>query len=74
MYKPDHTDGGIMGIFAHVNGQNILPTYRMRYSKPSNRYLKNLYIKNNAIADNMVQGKRWKSNNARTGFGLKINF
>jgi hypothetical protein len=68
-HKPDHTHGGILGLFANVNGEDVLPTYRVRYSEPTYRYLKNSFIKNVALADNIVQGKNWKSNNARTGFG-----
>ena len=68
-YKPDHTHGGILGIFASVNGENVLPTYRVRYSEPTYRYLKNSKIKNVALADGLLQGRKWKSNNARTGFG-----
>ena len=68
-HKPDHTHGGILGLFANINGVDVLPTYRVRYSEPTYRYLKNSFVKNVAIADNVVQGKKWKSNNARTGFG-----
>lgn len=72
-YKPDHTHGGILGVFANIAGIDMLPTYRVKYSQPTYRYLKNSFVKNVAIADNVVQGNTWKSNNARTGFGHWLN-
>ncbi len=69
-YKPDHTHGGILGIIAYANGEVILPNYRVRYSSPSYRTMKNSLVKNVAICDNILQGKDWISNHARTGFGI----
>ena len=68
-YKPDHTHGGILGLVANIGSQSILPSYRVKYSEPTYRYLKNSMVKNVALADNILQGHSWKSNNARTGFG-----
>ena len=69
-YKPDHTHGGILGIALYGYGSELLPTYRVRYSEPSYRYLKNSLAKNVAIADNILQGQGWISNSAKTGFGI----
>ncbi|MBK7629531.1 MAG: heparinase II/III family protein [Ignavibacteriales bacterium] len=69
-YKPDHTHGGILGIIAYANGEEILPNYRVKYSNPSYRTMKNSLVKNVAIADNYLQGQNWISNTARTGFGI----
>ena len=69
-YKPDHTHGGILGVAAYAFGEEILPTYRVKYSDPSYRTMKNSLVKNAAIADNYLQGQDWISNTARTGFGI----
>ncbi len=69
-YKPDHTHGGVLGIAAYAFGKEILPTYRVKYSDPSYRTMKNSLVKNVAIADNYLQGQNWISNTARTGFGI----
>jgi len=69
-YKPDHTHGGILGVAAYAFGVEILPTYRVKYSDPSYRTMKNSLVKNVAIADNHLQGQNWISNTARTGFGV----
>ena len=69
-YKPDHTHGGILGVAAYAFGEEILPTYRVKYSDPSYRTMKNSLVKNVAIADNYLQGQNWISNTARTGFGI----
>ncbi|MBE0572131.1 MAG: heparinase II/III family protein [Ignavibacteriaceae bacterium] len=69
-YKSDHTHGGILGIIAYANREEILPNYRVKYSDPSYRTMKNSLVKNVAIADNYLQGQNWISNTARTGFGI----
>ncbi len=69
-YKPDHTHGGVLGVIAHAFGEELLPTYRVRYSDPSYRTMKNSRVKNVAIVDNVLQGQEWISNHARTGFGI----
>src|ERR1035437_6885569 len=69
-YKPDHTHGGILGMALYGYGSDLLPTYRVRYSEPSYKYLKNSLTKNVAIADNILQGRGWISNSAKTGFGI----
>jgi hypothetical protein len=72
-YKPDHTHGGILGFGAFAFGEDVLPTYRVKYSDPSYRTMKNSLVKNVAIADNYLQGQNWISNTARTGFGIWEN-
>lgn len=69
-YKPDHTHGGILGMTAFAFGEEILPGYRVRYSDPSYRTMKNSLVKNVALADGVLQGQDWISNHARTGFGI----
>ena len=68
--KPDHTHGGILGVAAYGYGKDILPTYRVRYSDPAYRDLKNSLAKNVALADTLLQGRQWKGNAANTGFGI----
>ncbi len=69
-YKPDHTHGGILGVSAYGYGKILLPTYRVKYSSPHYKYMKNSLVKNVAVADNILQGKKWIDNKAGTGFGL----
>jgi hypothetical protein len=68
--KPDHTHGGILGIQLFGLGVQLLPNYRVRYSDPSYPVMKNSLVKNVALVDTIVQGRKWKPNAARTGFGL----
>lgn len=68
-HKPDHTHGQVLGVIAYAFGQDVLPNYRVRYSEPSYRTLKNSLAKNVALADGMLQGRGWIDNKARTGFG-----
>jgi hypothetical protein len=72
-FKPDHTHGGVLGMALYGFGSELLPTYRVRYSEPSYRFLKNSLSKNVALADNILQGQGWISNAARTGFGIWEN-
>ena len=69
-HKPDHTHGGILGLIAYAHGQVVLPNYHVRYSDPSYKILKNSYVKNVALTDSILQGRRWRDNKARTGFGI----
>lgn len=69
-FKPDHSHGGILGISAYGYGDQLLPTYRVRYSDPSYKYMKNSLVKNVALVDNILQGQGWIDNKARTGFGI----
>ncbi len=69
-YKPDHSHGGILGLVAYGYREEILPNYRVKYSDPSYRTMKNSLVKNVAIADHYMQGQNWISNTARTGFGI----
>lgn len=69
-YKPDHTHGGILGLIAFGFGAEILPNYRVKYSDPSYRTMKNSLVKNVALADDFLQGQNWISNTSKTGFGI----
>lgn len=69
-HKPDHTHGGVLGLIAFAFGEEILPNYRVRYSDPSFRTLKNSLVKNVALVDDVLQGQEWISNHSRTGFGI----
>ncbi len=68
--KPDHTHGGVLGLAAAAYGIDVLPTYRVRYSDPAYRDMKNSLVKNVALADTLLQGRSWKGNAANTGFGI----
>jgi len=68
--KPDHTHGGVLGVMAYGMGRELLPTYRVRYSDPSYPVLKNSLVKNVALVDTLMQGRKWKGNAAQTGFGI----
>ena len=72
-YKPDHTHGGVLGLIVYAYGEDILPNYRVQYSDPSYRTMKNSLVKNVALADYVLQGQEWISNHARTGFGIWKN-
>ena len=68
--KPDHTHGGILGLQLYAQGELFLPNYHVRYSEPSYQFLKNSLVKNVALVDTFVQGRGWRDNKARTGFGI----
>ncbi|MFH0991826.1 MAG: heparinase II/III family protein [bacterium] len=67
--KPDHTHGGILGLIAYGFGIELLPNYHVRYSDSSYKILKNSLVKNVALVDDLLQGRDWIDNKARTGFG-----
>ncbi|HCA78918.1 MAG TPA: hypothetical protein DEP53_04210 [Bacteroidetes bacterium] len=67
--KPDHTHGGVLGVIGYALGEVVLPNYPVRYSDISFKVMKNSLAKNVAIVDNVLQGKNWIDNKARTGFG-----
>ncbi|MGH1364077.1 MAG: heparinase II/III family protein [Calditrichia bacterium] len=69
-YKPDHTHGGILGVTGFSFGEEILPSYAVRYNDPSYRTMKNSLVKSIALVDDVLQGGNWISNHARTGFGI----
>ncbi len=69
-YKPDHTHGGILGVMMYAYGEPLLPTYRVKYSDPAYITMKNSLVKNVALADTLLQGRSWRPNAARTGFGI----
>lgn len=67
--KPDHQHGDILGIQAIAYGQSILPNYQVRYSLKDFDFFKNSMVKNVALVDNELQGKRWTANKGGSGFG-----
>jgi hypothetical protein len=72
-YKPDHTHGGILGVMMYAYGEPLLPTYRVKYSDPAYITMKNSLVKNVALADTLLQGRSWRPNAARTGFGIWLS-
>lgn len=67
--KPDHQHGDMLGIQAIANGQAILPNYQVRYSLEDYGFFKNSMVKNVALVDDELQGKKYKSNKGGSGFG-----
>jgi hypothetical protein len=67
--KPDHQHGDILGVQAMANGQAILPNYQVRYSLLDFDLFKNSMVKNVALVDDELQGKKWTSNKGGSGFG-----
>ena len=67
--KPDHQHGDILGIQAMANGKVILPNYQVRYSLPDYEFFKNSLVKNVALVDNELLGKKYGSNQGGSGFG-----
>lgn len=67
--KPDHQHGDMLGIQAMANGQVILPNYQVRYSLTDYGFFKNSLVKNVALVDTILQGKKYTSNKGGSGFG-----
>ena len=67
--KPDHQHGDMLGIQAMANGKVILPNYQVRYSLTDFDLFKNSMVKNVALVDDELQGKKWTSNKGGSGFG-----
>lgn len=67
--KPDHQHGDMLGIQAVANGHVILPNYQVRYSLKDFEIFKNSMVKNVALVDDQLQGKKWRSNKGGSGFG-----
>lgn len=67
--KPDHQHGDMLGIQAYANGHAILPNYQVRYSLSDFDFFKNSMVKNVALVDDQLQGKKWTSNKGGSGFG-----
>ncbi|SNR32924.1 heparinase II/III family protein [Lutibacter flavus] len=67
--KPDHQHGDMLGIQAMANGKVVLPNYQVRYSLSDLELFKNSMVKNVALVDNELQGKRYTSNQGGSGFG-----
>jgi hypothetical protein len=68
-HKPDHQHGDMMGIVAYANGHEILPNYQVRYKFPDYIFWKNSWVKNVALVDSIPQGRQWKQNSGKSGFG-----
>lgn len=67
--KPDHQHGDMLGIQAMANGHAILPNYQVRYPLKDFVFFKNSMVKNVALVDNELQGKKWTFNKGGSGFG-----
>ncbi len=67
--KPDHQHGDMLGVQAIANGHAILPNYQVRYSLEDFQLFKNSKVKNVALVDDELQGKKWTSNKGGSGFG-----
>lgn len=67
--KPDHQHGDMLGIEAYASGNVILPNYQVRYSLPDYEFFKNSMVKNVALVDDELQGKKYKGNKGGSGFG-----
>ena len=67
--KPDHQHGDMLGIQAMAFGKVLLPNYQVRYSLEDYPYFKNSMVKNVALVDDALQGKKWTSNKGGSGFG-----
>lgn len=67
--KPDHQHGDMLGIQAVAYGHAILPNYQVRYSLKDFELFKNSMVKNVALVDDELQGKKWTSNKGGSGFG-----
>ena len=67
--KPDHQHGDMLGLQAMANGKVILPNYQVRYSLKDFELFKNSMVKNVALVDEELQGKKWTSNKGGSGFG-----
>ena len=67
--KPDHQHGDMLGLVAWAKGQVILPNYQVRYKHPEYRDFKNSLVKNVALVDGYLQGRGWKPNSGKSGFG-----
>ncbi|MEP3570326.1 MAG: heparinase II/III family protein, partial [Flavobacteriaceae bacterium] len=71
--KPDHQHGDMLGVQAVANGHVILPNYQVRYSLKDFDLFKNSLVKNVALVDDELQGKKWTSNKGGSGFGKFAN-
>jgi hypothetical protein len=67
--KPDHQHGDVLGIQAFAYGNVVLPNYQVQYALPDFDWFKNSMVKNVALVDNELQGKKWTSNKGGSGFG-----
>ena len=67
--KPDHQHGDMLGIQAMAFGKVVLPNYQVRYSLADYEFFKNSMVKNVALVDEQLQGKKYKGNQGGSGFG-----
>lgn len=67
--KPDHQHGDMLGVQAYANGRVLLPNYQVRYSLPDYEFFKNSLVKNVALVDDLMQGRKYRGNRGGSGFG-----
>lgn len=67
--KPDHQHGDMLGIQAYANRNVLLPNYQVRYSLPDYEFFKNSLVKNVALVDDLMQGRKYRGNKGGSGFG-----
>jgi hypothetical protein len=67
--KPDHQHGDMLGVQAMMNGKVLLPNYQVRYSLEDYEFFKNSMVKNVALIDDELQGKKYTANQGGSGFG-----
>lgn len=67
--KPDHQHGDMLGLVAYANESNVLPNYQVRYYLNDYNFFKNSLVKNVAIVDSSLHGKKWIPNSGGSGFG-----
>lgn len=67
--KPDHQHGDMLGVQAMANENVILPNYQVRYPLKDFNIFKNSMVKNVALVDDELQGKKWSGNKGGSGFG-----
>lgn len=67
--KPDHQHGDMLGIQAMAHGKVLLPNYQVRYFLTDLELFKNSMVKNVALVDDQLQGKKYSGNQGGSGFG-----
>jgi hypothetical protein len=67
--KPDHQHGDMLGVQAMANGKVVLPNYQVKYPLNDYEFFKNSMVKNVALVDDELQGKKYQSNKGGSGFG-----
>ncbi|GAB4335616.1 MAG: hypothetical protein Kow0037_15760 [Calditrichia bacterium] len=70
--KPDHQHGDMLGISGYALGHQVLPNYQVKYNDSTYIHWKNSWVKNVAVVDSVLQGRRWRANRGKSGFGKWI--